>query len=335
MAPYVEMRMGTFLTLIGTLFSGLVFGRAVFPSATAYFQPFLSASWIMGCYFSLFFYREFKVGIWRVFDWKYFYFENNIFVPILFVSSWWAHLFTSRFDKAYLIENLFPVGIWLLGVVLGFWFKNKRPIPMGFLYEFEWSRWRSLIKRNVELKKLVAVAGVILEFNPDNLKVQYDVCKKIVNEFKNEAWNDKNIILFFNKQLSSLLEHLIKENRLESGLELLLTLPIKTSFHKVFTQISSLNLLTFAKVAEKKQLNVLAITLLSAFIEKNPKLKKNQEILKTIDLLLEVEMDLQSNIDLLQFLEVIVVVPELKHLFKQHFQFSRTAVVTAVSKKSS
>ena len=332
MAPYVEMRMGTLLTLILTLFMGALGGHLLLESAPYYFSPFLAASGVTGCFYALFYSKDFKLGFWRVINWKYIAIESSFFVPFLFVLFWWVYIFSVSFNNTLLIENLFPVGSLLFGLVIGYFFKKKHPVPKGFLYEFEWENWKTVIKKNVELKKMAQVAKRILDFNPDNLKVQYDICKKIAIEFNDESWNHKKLISFFNKQLNSLLEHLMREKRMDSGLELLLSLPIKSGFQKVFTNISSQSLFHYGQAAKKKKLNILAISLYVAYVEKNPKGKKKDMALKGVDYLLEIEMDLQSHLDILQFLEAQAVHPELNTLFKQHFQFSRTALVTGIRK---
>lgn len=58
-------------------------------------------------------------------------------------------------------------------------------------------------------------------------------------------------------------------------------------------------------------------------------------ILKKIDFLIEHEFESQQNMEDLAFIEMTVNNDKVKTLFKQHFQFSRTAVVTAVRKKTS
>lgn len=334
MAPYVEMRMGTFLTLIGTACFGLISGKLL-NFSEYYFHPFMAASWLTGAYFSLFYFKEFKLGIWRIFDWKYLTFESSFFVPFLYIFAWWGFIFSVKFDQTFFIQNLYPLGSFVIGAIIGYSYRRFRPVPMGFLYEFEWLSWKNLVNKNVNTKKLAIAAQYILDFNPTNMKVQYDICKRIAIDLRSQTIHDKLLNNFFNKQLNLLLDHLAKENKLESGLSLLSSLPIKNSFQKVFTKISSQNLYIYARAAEKNALNILAITLYSAFVEKNPKSIKIRKVLKSLDYLLEAEIEDQSYIDDLQFLESNLVVPELSNLYQQHFQFSRTAVITAVHKKPS
>ncbi|MCB0355437.1 MAG: hypothetical protein KDD40_00430 [Bdellovibrionales bacterium] len=336
MAPYVEMRMGSALPLISAFACGGLDNKYLLAYSEHYFQPFLVASWIAGLYYSLFVHKEFKIALWRIFSWKYYYVDSRLAVPITFVLSWWAYVFSNPYSLNRIFENLIPVVLFVLASAAGDFFKKKNPIPKGFLYNFEWQRWRTLTKRqNVDLKKMTKVAQFILDFNPQNIKVQYDICKRMANEFKNTDIKQKDMITFFSLQLNHLLFHLAVENRYESGIEILRVLPIKKSFKKVLVNMSSKILLAYAKYCESKKQNLLAIFLYCAYIEKRQQTKKLKEILSILDLILAKEMDLQENIDFIQELEEQITQSELKTLLKQHFQFSRTAIATAIHKKIS
>ncbi|MCB0391356.1 MAG: hypothetical protein KDD58_08695, partial [Bdellovibrionales bacterium] len=187
MAPYVEMRMGRLLTFLFSMTIGVASGKLVLNEPN-YVNFFAVASWYSGAYFSLFYLRDFKWAIWKVWGWKYFSVSSGLVVPFLYVFAWWGYVFSSHSPDY--IHNFLPISSFLFGLFTGHVYRRKNPIPLGFLYQFEWNRWKSLSKRNVNTKKMVSVAKVILDFNPMNIKVQYDICKKIVLDLKNEPINE-------------------------------------------------------------------------------------------------------------------------------------------------
>jgi hypothetical protein len=177
------------------------------------------------------------------------------------------------------------------------------------------------------------MAQMILSFNPGNTKVRYDISSRLVREMKEGKNLDKEDLQFFILNLDKLLTHFSKQQKWDFGLDLLGTLPIDTSFQKIIYNLRGANLLSYGNYAEKNKLNLVAIVLYVAFLEKNFKSSKAGKILRSVDYLLEAEMESNQNISQLQYLEGLIQTIEVKNLFKQHFQFSRTAVLTGLHKK--
>ncbi len=332
LGPYIEMRAGALYLAVGMALFSVITGR-VFGISSFYLEPFSAASWLAGSYFSIFYYKKFKIKIWAILSWHSEKIDNSAFVPVFFVSMWWIHIFSSPLSEQSIVLNIVPIVCFLIGTVSGLIFRKIFPVPKGFLYDFEWKRWKNLVKRGAEVKKMSRVARAILDINPDNFKVRYDICKKIIQAIKVSSDLDKSELIFFNTQFSVLLSYFIRTRRVESGLEMVSSLPIEASYQKIIVKMNGSVQLGYGKIAEKKHMNLLALTLYCAFIEKNYKSSKSSAILKKIDNLLEKEIENPKSLQVLQFLESNLV--EAKTLFKQHFQFSRTAVVTAVHKKSS
>jgi len=335
-SSYLEFRIGSLNLLFGYLFFTFVPGNILLwldKNELALFQnhPFWGISWMSGLYGLYFFNKPFKIFYWRLLNWNYWSIQTKYIWPSIFVFSWLFHVYS--YSNLNYLFGFLPLILFLTGFVMAFINTLISPIPSQYIYKFEWKRWERLMKQRTDLKKLRRMAQMILSFNPGNTKVRYDISSRLVREMKEGKNLDKEDLQFFILNLDKLLTHFSKQQKWDFGLDLLGTLPIDTSFQKIIYNLRGANLLSYGNYAEKNKLNLVAIVLYVAFLEKNFKSSKAGKILRSVDYLLEAEMESNQNISQLQYLEGLIQTIEVKNLFKQHFQFSRTAVLTGLHKK--
>ncbi len=335
LTPYHEFRSGSLFTAMGLVLFSMLSLRYVGFQDRPYLDSFCGASWLMGSYLILFYRKSFKVSLWRIINWKVLSVETSLFIPIFFISAWWLNIYAGDYHKESLLQHIVPLFCFLLGLISGGIYKKLDSIPTHYLYKFEWKRWERLVKQKSPTKKMVRVASAIFHFNPENSKVRYDICKKIVKDIKNNETLDKETTSFFLTELDNLLVEFAKNRKVDSGIDILVSLPLLASYQKFLSKLTGGNLIYYGRAAERKHLNLLTITLYVAFLDKNFNSSKSPKLLKKVDYLLESEMERNQNISELQFLELNTSQVEVKNLFKQHFQFSRTAVVTGLHKKTS